>query len=597
MRSCQNLTSYLRSWVQILGIAAILAVAGGTAPAGDRDGAARSLLPDNPLAVIEIEEPGRLLESPLVRVIHEELQDSREVAVRMESPEFDRVRQAQRFLADAAGVEWLEAIERLTAGGLTVAVTSDTPPRLLAMVTASDAEFLQKFVAGTREQVLARVPEAFRAAVFVAGERQGHETWHVGQAWYAVVGKRLVFTNDGDLLHATLDRMAAAGSDAASVEPDAGPAANDASVVRVSLNLEALRKTPDLEQALKLPTENAAAVAFAGGWLDLLRHSDEATAELSLGGEAIELAVRLAAGRNEITDGLQGFFRTGDDERPLPLLEVPGTLYAATWFRDYASLWENRSKLLTEAAVQKMEEGDEAIRKQFSVFKVDYTPSDMFLQLGTQFRTVVARQQATAYRVELDDKLPAAALAVTLRDAERFAAQYVPLTRAIALIATFEQGITTRESEHRGAKLVGWWFRDDPQAVASGNRVQYNFAPTYSITRGHFIVGSTREIVEQVIEALDREAESGGAALAEYATERQLLSMSEVAAALRGIQGSFVRNLAIEQGLTVPEAEQEFDVLTRVAAAIGRVTTESRFTDDAFEYRLRIEPAIESETE
>ena len=40
--------------------------------------------------------------------------------------------------------------------------------------------------------------------------------------------------------------------------------------------------------------------------------------------------------------------------------------------------------------------------------------------------------------------------------------------------------------------------------------------------------------------------------------------------------------------------QKEFDVLARVVAAIGRVTTESQFTDDAFEYRLRIEPAVDA---
>ena len=215
--------------------------------------------------------------------------------------------------------------------------------------------------------------------------------------------------------------------------------------------------------------------------------------------------------------------------------------------------------------------------------------------LGRQFRVVVARQEQTAYRVDVSDKLPASALAVTLRDEQKFAEQYVPLTRAIGLIATFEQGVTTRESEHRGAKLVGWWVRDDPEAVAAGNRARYNFAPTYSITRGHFIIGSTRRIVEQVIDALDQQAADGSEGLAPYVTERQELSLTAVAASLRGIRDSFIRALAIDQGLTVEEAEQEFDVLAKIVAALGRITAESKFTDDAFEYRLRIEPATNPE--
>ena len=577
------------------------------AAAPEARGQDRHWLPEQPLAVVEIHRPARLFESPLVQQVRDELQHSREVAIRLEAPEFDRVRQARRFLKAATGVEWAEAVDRLTAGGILLAVTAGEPAKFMAVVTAADADFLEQFVAGTREQVLARVPEAFRAAVFIADEHAGHTTWRVGRAWYAVVGRRLILANDGDLLNSTLDRVKAAGAEPGGERADAAEAdaslarlpaedvANDGSLLRISVDLDTLRKRSDLEKALRLPAEDAGAVAFFGGWLDLLRRSERVTADLSLTDRALDLAVSFAGGRERVTEGLAGFFATGDGERPLPLLELPGTLYSSTWFRDYASLWEHRAKLLTESAVQKMEEGDEAIRKQFSVFKIDYAPSEMFLQLGRQFRVVVARQEQSAYRVDVSDKLPASALAVTLRDEQKFAEQYVPLTRAIGLIATFEQGVTTRESEHRGAKLVGWWFRDDPEAVAAGNRARYNFAPTYSITRGHFIIGSTRRIVEQVIDALDQQAADGAEALAQYVTERQVLSLSEIAASLRGIRDSFTRSLAIDQGLTVEEAEQEFEVLAKVVAALGRVTAESKFTDDAFEYRLRIEPATNTD--
>jgi hypothetical protein len=583
-------------------IAATLLAAGVPLAAAGESVPARDWLPEKSLAVVEISRPTRLLEHPLVRAIHDELANSHEIQARLDSPEYDRVRLVQRFLEQTTGLEWGEALDRLTAGGLVLAVVGREPPKLVSIVTAGDAEVLERFIAGTREQVLSRVPAAARERVFVATEHAGETVWRVGQAWYAVVDRHLVLANEGDLVKHVIDRIAEAGptsgtgaaaglavpSEARTAPADA--AAPGESLLRASLSLAALRQVPGLDASLKLPAEDPAVIAFLGGWLDLLRNSDSLTADLSLDGEAIEMGVRLMGGRDRVTDGLEGYFATQDAEQPLPLLELQGTLYSATWFRDYASLWENRAKLLTEAAVRKMEDGDAAIRKQFSVFKVDFTPSEVFGQIGRQFRVVVARQQGTPYRVELQDKLPASALAVTLRDEQKFAEQYVPLTRAIGLIATFEQGVSTRESEHAGAKLVGWWFRDDPQAVASSNRARYNFTPTYSITRGHFILGSTREIVEQVIDELDRQAAGGGEALAQYVTERQSLSLTEVAESLRGIRESFVRGLAIGQGLTVAEAGQEFDVLAQVVAAIGRITTESKFTEEAFEYRVRIEP-------
>ena len=534
---------------------------------------------DEALFTLEISQPLSLAEHRLVTEVWSHLSKSRQAQDRLASPELDRAYQPMRLLEAASGLPWRKAVERLTAGGAVLTIESARPPVADVVVSASDADLLARiheFVCGKLRE---RVPAG--RLELSATDYRGTMCYRLGEAHYALAGNRLIVASSSERLRERLNGL-----------PESAERSRDADssklpLVRATLNLEKLRSLPEFARNLALPSDDPARTAFLGGWFDLLRAGKTLEATVLLEEVALSVAVRADAAADNLAPGLRRFFATGT-ERAAPLLEVPGTLYSASWYRDWGSLWDARGELVQTTAREKLEKGNEDIRKQFSVFKVDFLPSALMSSLGPHFRVVLARQEQAAYSVELNERLPAGLLAIDLDDEETFLAQATPLMRVVGLLTAFGRpGLLTRKTDHCNAELTGLWYADDANSAASGNRIRFNFNPTWTITRGHFLLGSTGQIVRNAIDALDRESEWKGEA---GPTEVQVLNLSAAEAALADFDEGIIRGSVFDNGWTVADAKREFAVLRDVLGTIRRIETQAGFSGDGFEYRVRIGP-------
>src|SRR5262249_9226831 len=152
-----------------------------------------------------------------------------------------------------------------------------------------------------------------------------------------------------------------------------------------------------------------------------------------------------------------------------------------------------------------------------------------------------------------------------------------------------------KPSEYRGAKINTIRFTEKPEETDPNKLLLYNFDPSYTLARGHLVVGSTSEIVRNLLDELDRQAAApeSSAPRPERATDRQQLSLGEVSEFLNGFRTRFVRGAGLNQGLTPEEAEKEVDVLQRLLKRVGSLTVNNIIADDHFDFRLRLGPSEE----
>lgn len=535
---------------------------------------------DDALLKLEIRHPMRLAEHQLAAEVWSHLSQSRQVQNRLASPEFDRVHQAIRFLEAATGVPWQTALEQLTAAGVVLTVESAQPPVADLVATAADAELLGRVHEFVREELRERVPAGRLDRILAESEHHGTKCYRLGDAHYALAGSRLIVASTAERLRERLDDLAAAA------ESFPGADGSKHAVLRARWNLERLREFPEFARNLALPSDDPGRTALLGGWFDLLRAGQALEATISLEAGSLAVAIRTDAAADDLEPGLRGFFATGED-RAAPLLDVPGAVYSASWYRDWGALWEARGELLQTDAREKLEKGNEDVRKQFSAFKIDFNPSELMSSLGPHFRVVLARQDSPIYDIELNERLPAGLLVIDLENEETFRAQATPLMRVVGLLTAFGRpGLLTRRADYRDAELTGLYYADDPNSAASGNRIRFNFNPTWTITRGHFLVGSTGEIVRNGIDALDRRARVGEDEPA--STEVQVVDLSAAGSALADFDEGIIRGSVFGNGWTVEEAESELAVLRRILETVGRVETRAGFSDGRFVYRVRI---------
>jgi len=543
--------------------------------------------PVGDVVTIEINRPLALWNHPLLQDLRREIRTSSRFQAATRTPQFDRLRLLQQLVEQGTGKTWEKGLETLTAGGIRLSFSpkQGKPDGLTVTVTAAEEKTLKRFLSTALEHIHSRLPEPQRDKAIRRVNRNGLDYFRVGKAAYTVVGRTFFLATDEQRLQRAVTFHRGRKPPAKS-KPTKPPTSQP--VVRFTVNMEAVRKSPDVKKGLRIPSDDAGLVAIFGGWIDLLRRSKQVTGELTVDKTRLEFRLQSDARRSKTTPGLEGYFADGQQNRAAPLLEIPGTIYAASWYRDYRSLWKSRSQLLAAKPLKQLEEGNKTLQQQLSVIGAKVLPSRAFSLLGTHFRVVAVRQETSEYRVNLPSRTPAAGLAVDLRNEAAFREEVVPLLRGIGLIAAFgEAKMLTRKSKHAGAELTSLRFRDDSVSAAKGNRLRFNLAPTYAITRGHFLVGTTRAVVTQMIDELDRQSRlhvtSSGSV-----TERQRLSLKEAAVALGDVQSLLTLQLAFGEGFSVNEAKAELQVLRRVLERLGTVTTDAGFDEGGFRYRIRL---------
>lgn len=562
----------------------VSAVVLSSAAAFAADLSPRDLLPPGAAVVVELNQPARLYSHPVVRGAWREIEGSAELQRRIDAPEFDRIRQVKALLESAGGGDWLTAVDRLTTGGVAIALSArpGAGPDATLVVVSSDADLLRKAVDEFQNYLLARVPADKRPAALPTEMYRDVTCIRAGDAGFAIVGKAFLAATRIEVLRAAIDRLKASEFRSQPTENAALPLA------QVRLDLAAMRQNSDISKALALPADDIGRVFVLGGWIDLLKRAETLTAGVSLGEKSIDLRLQLPAPRDQMTPGLNGFFASRDDARARPPLRIPGLIASASWYRDYGALWAGRNEVLTEAALKRLEEGNATAGKQLETVGARFLPSELLSELGPHFRIIAARQTQSVYNVDLPDKLPAAAILIELRS-EAARQKLQPVLKFVGLIgAAVNNRMAMHTEKHKGFELASLRSREDADAQYRINRIRYQFSPTWGFARNHFLVGSTTEIVRQAIDALEAEAEHPGDQPSPFTTGMQLLSAREAAAALTDYRTALLDATTLNDGLSRSEAGHELDVLTRAIAALGTLSLQSGWIEKQFELRLRI---------
>src|SRR5207244_4371112 len=128
------------------------------------------------------------------------------------------------------------------------------------------------------------------------------------------------------------------------------------------------------------------------------------------------------------------------------------------------------------------------------------------------------------------ERLPAVALVVGLRDANAVRSRILNPADGLLRVALGTKIADYETLDYRGAKLTTFRFAENTDASDPGNAVLYNFNPAYAISRGELIIGSTAEIVRDVIDDLERQSQAALTAEpgVERTTDRQHISLTEL---------------------------------------------------------------------
>ena len=524
--------------------------------------------------VLELPDPPALARHPLIAGIWNELAAAPGIAEALDRPDSERLFAPLRFVADRTGRDLPTLLTDLTAGGVRFesAGVDDGPSAL--SITAASPDVWAEVLPAVRIW-LARAAGPLVAAAAVPPDLADAAEWGTEELRYRLDGPTL--------------RLAAAGADFA-------PAAvrGDGRLLSLSLDPAALRAAGSFPPNLAPPWSDPNLTAYLGGYAAALDGAESVLLTLSdsRGESNVSRGLTATLGLPGGTPAVPGFFAPPGAGTPGPL-PIGGAVYSAAWFRDYGTLWEARRDLLTGDAADFLETKNDEVRQGVKVLGADVLPSELFSQFGTSWRLVVVGGLPREYAVDPAPELPAVAVAVSLRDPERFAELADPLLRGVRLVAAFGgakmQPFRDAADEPGGTDLSGLRFADGPGAAATGDLTRFNAAPVWAVYRGHFVAASTRPLARAVLAALDDEAAAPNP-LPPGTTEAQRFDPAAFADALRAAGDAVRAGLTFDAGLPPAEADRLLAAVDAALRSLGPVTVTTR-TDGGLSVTADLTPA------
>ena len=510
--------------------------------------------------VLELPDPPALARHPLIVGVWNELAAAPGIADALDRPDSERLFAPLRFVADRTGRDVPTLLSDLTTGGVRFESAGiDGGPSALS-ITAASPEVWAEVLPAVRVW-LARAAGPLAAAGAVPPDLADGAEWGTEELRYRLDGPTL--------------RLAAAGADFA---PAAGH--DEGRLLSLRFDPAALRAAGAFPPNLAPPWSDPNLAAYLGGYAAALDGAGTISLTLSDSREESNVSRGLSAilALSGETPAVPGFFAPPGAGAPGPL-PIAGAIYSAAWFRDYGALWQARRDLLTGDAADVLDAKDDEVRQGVKVLGADVLPSELFSQFGTSWRLVVVGGLPREYAVDPAPELPAVAVAVSLKDPERFAELADPLLRGVRLVAAFGgakmQPFRDAADEPGGPDLSGLRFADGPGAAATGDLARFNAAPVWAVHRGHFVAASTRPLARAVLAALDEEAAAPNP-LPPGTTEEQRFAPAAFADALRAAGDAVRAGLTFDAGFPPAEADRLLAAVEAALRTLGPVTVATR---------------------
>ncbi|WP_166822855.1 hypothetical protein [Thalassoroseus pseudoceratinae] len=513
---------------------------------------AADFLESPPLIRVEITEPSRLLTHPLVDRFTTQIAQSAELQRQWNRPEADPLRQVLSYAERVTNRADAEGLSELLSGRFSLAVAG--PKRFVWIYELSDSAYQERI--------------GSELATLGVRQTETPDIRKLGEMTIGLTGRWLIGSHDRNTVSAAMEKLN-------TIRPNQ---IQDAPIVNLWLDwktLNALNKKPD---RLQLPVKDAGQLIVFGNWLGMLVGTDELTVNVSETEQGFQIEI-LGDGDHDVPSSL-----FGNGAELAPLLNGPGTLWSVSGLRDWSGIWGDREALMTPKTIAAAEKANEQISQQFKALKAEFLPTELAETLGPQFRWAIARQQNLDYRINEDNSLPAAVLAISLRDAERFRKISAGPLRAINFIAAFgEAKMRAVAEDHHGVKISSLAFRDDATSIKNFDQRLFNLRPAWATTDDHFVIGTTTEIVRQTLDEIEtlRSLKLDGNMVAAQAG-----SFAEFAKAVRDYRRTIVDESVLNNGISPDTANSEFDIMTEALEKLGTIDGRLERSTSGFRYTL-----------
>jgi hypothetical protein len=539
------------------------------------------LVPQDVALYVELTDPARVIDRLLAPDIVDMLDSIPQFRQFKQSDAYAQLRATVAYMEGKLDTDWRRAISDLSGRGAVLAVSPGNPDYAVLVVRAKDPDLLRRTNKLLIDMVENDAREKGKPSPVKSKDYKGVTVWSLGKdEFHAIIGDTLVVSNKQDGMKTVVEMNAGEGP--ASIAASAGWKAARQRVPRGAVGwayarLEAFRQAGFAKDFYAEKAPNPGIPVLFGGLGHLLREAPYGVAALELDDQRLALRIELPRDGKPWPEAFRGIYAAERGrEAPVPLRPAR-TIASLSVHRDLKAMWDARDQLVAAEALP-----------QLAGLENDASPvlfgdrefaNEVLGQFEPGIRVVVAGQNYSRADVVPHIKLPAFALVAQLKNPDDFSTDLTIGYQSILGILNVQFGqqkqprFLQSQQDYRGLRINSARFYDRTAVKRADDaaHLRYNFSPSCSIAGRYFVLGSTAEIVRDVIDSL------GDPNAPPKTTEHNVVldaDISQLVDLLVQNREPLVNQNMVQQGNTREKAEQEVDLFL----ALFRLFGKGRFT-------------------
>ena len=495
----------------------------------------------------------------------------------MASPKSQELLTMLGFIEGALETDWRTGIAKLTGGGITFAIC---PNEIVVLIIDTEDE-----------RMLNKLHDIFLNNAYNNSQAGEIDDIKDVRAWtfdgkeaHAIIGKRLVFANSVEGLKTVLALRGKDAGENLTSKPayhTAKEAAGPDSAATIFAELAILKYIPDISALLQKTSNNPlAALAFAG-IVEAVKNSTWLGCGLDVEDSGLVLRASLDGKADNPKSPAAFALPNKPGQGALPNLSVPRRLASMSLYRDLHEFYASKDELFPERTG-----GLIFFENMMGIFFSgrDLT-NEVLAQTEPQVRLVVAEQEYDPAIGTPQVKLPAFALVLKLKDAEKFdIVAEEAWQKAVGLI-NFTRGqqampglIIDRPTQGDTRFTVAYFSTVDIEDKTKLDQ-RFNFRPSIAMPADYLVLSSTDGLARDLVDALNREAKAQTAALPNTHSLLQI-NADQVASILKANRQALVSGDMVKKGTTREQSEAGIDLMI----SLVELAKELKFSIAAHEF-------------
>lgn len=492
-----------------------------------------------------------------------------------EKDDYQKLSGGVGYLEAALGLDWRTALQRLTGGGMTLAVGPNQ--ETLLIVEAMDQDLLARLHEILLMISRSEAAKAGDAARVRSNLRRNREIWTFdGKEKHVIIGNRLLLANRADILDAALDLVD--GKENRSLAASDGyraarRAAGSTAAALFWADLSRLKHLPGLARALDRGRENPIAALLSAGVPGALLEASWLGVAFEVQSGGFSLHARFDGSASDRAGAAAFAWPQSKSDGPLPNLDVPGRIAAASFYRDLHRFYAGKDELFPERTSSLI-----FFENMMGIFFSGRDLTDeVFASTRPDLRFVVAEQRYDESIGIPEVEFPAFAAVIGIREIESFSEIIEEAWQKALGLVNFtrgqnaQPGLIIDRKERGGTKYTFAYFSSRNVEKGAKLHERFNFCPTLAFPGEWVVLSSTETLACDLIDALAREAQCASAPLPDVNTVMEI-DGEQLSAILAANREGLVRSNMINEGNTREEAEAAIDSLLDIARLVGSVS-------------------------